>query len=108
MPRGWRWRRARRGALGRVPIPVRIGFVPPFERFVPVPMKNPVPIQIEPPEFEVLRLIDFEELTQEEAGERMGVSRGTAWRLLQSARKKVIQALVEGRELIIQKSPINP
>jgi predicted DNA-binding protein (UPF0251 family) len=29
----------------------------------------------------------------------MGVSRGTVWRLLQSARKKTSQALTEGRPL---------
>jgi predicted DNA-binding protein (UPF0251 family) len=31
----------------------------------------------------------------------MGVSRGTVWRLLQSARKKTAQALTEGRQLQI-------
>jgi predicted DNA-binding protein (UPF0251 family) len=36
--------------------------------------------------------VDLEGLSQEEAGERMGVSRGTAWRLVQSARKKIAQA----------------
>jgi len=52
-------------------------------------------------EFEAIRLVDYEGLTQEEAGKRMGVSRGTVWRALSSARKKVAQMLVEGRELII-------
>jgi len=52
-------------------------------------------------EFEALRLVDYEGLTQEEAGRRMGISRGTVWRALTSARKKVAQMLVEGRELII-------
>jgi len=31
----------------------------------------------------------------------MGVSRGTVWRLLQEARRKVTQALVEGRPIRI-------
>jgi predicted DNA-binding protein (UPF0251 family) len=29
----------------------------------------------------------------------MGVSRGTVWRLLKEARRKVAQALTEGREI---------
>ena len=51
-------------------------------------------------ELEVLRLCDLEGMVQEEAGQRMGVSRGTAQRLLASARKKTAQALVEGAALV--------
>ena len=81
-----------------------IGFVPQVRHFYPAlpPMahvKPPVFMTYE--EFEALRLVDYEGLTQEEAGKRMGVSRGTVWRALTSARKKVAQMLVEGRELII-------
>jgi len=54
---------------------------------------------IEPAEVEALRLVDLEGLSQEEAGKEMGVSRGTVWRLLQSARRKVAQALTEARPL---------
>jgi len=64
-----------------------------------MPQANPTPILIEPAEIEALRLVDLENLSQEEAGEKMGVSRGTVWRLLQSARKKTSQALTEGRPL---------
>jgi predicted DNA-binding protein (UPF0251 family) len=56
---------------------------------------------MEPAEIESLRLVDLEGLSQEEAGIRMGVSRGTIWRLVQSARKKTAQALSEGRSLEI-------
>ncbi|NIV45194.1 DUF134 domain-containing protein [Candidatus Bathyarchaeota archaeon] len=52
-------------------------------------------------ELEVLRLVDLEGLSQEEAGKKMGVSRGTVWRLAQSARKKTAQALTEGRPILI-------
>ena len=65
---------------------------------------NPEPIYIEPAELEALRLVDLEGLSQEEAGERMGVSRGTVWRLIQSARKKTTQALMEGRPISIASS----
>lgn len=82
-----------------------IGFIPQVRHFYPA---QPPVFQPKPPifmtyeEFEALRLVDYEGLTQEEAGQRMGVSRGgTVWRALTSARKKVAQMLVEGRELII-------
>lgn len=68
---------------------------------MPDSVKDPEPVSIEPAELECLRLVDLEGLSQEEAGTRMGVSRGTIWRLLQSARKKVARALTEGRPLRI-------
>lgn len=53
-------------------------------------------------ELEALRLCDLEDLTQEEAGERMGVSRGTVQRIVSSARKKVALALTSGRAIIFE------
>jgi hypothetical protein len=47
-------------------------------------------------ELEALRLVDLEDLTQEEAAAMMGVSRKTLWNDLQRARKKVVHALVNG------------
>jgi len=100
---GWR-RRRRRGKKGRFPKPISIEKVPTADRFTPTPQGNPEPIYIEPAELEALRLVDLEGLSQEEAGERMGVSRGTVWRLIQSARKKTSQALTEGRPIHIAPS----
>ena len=80
-------RRRRRGARGRIPTPVYIGREPAAEAFTPEPSSQEPPIIIEPDELEAFRLVDLEELTQEEAGARMGVSRGTIWRLLQRTRK---------------------
>jgi predicted DNA-binding protein (UPF0251 family) len=95
---GWRCRH-RRGRRGRLPKPITIQNPPSINTFSPAPQANPTPIPIEPAEIEALRLVDLEDLSQEEAGEKMGVSRGTVWRLLQSARKKTSQALTEGRPL---------
>jgi len=53
-------------------------------------------------EFEALRLADYEGLYQEQAAERMGVSRQTFGRIVEAARKKVAQALVEGLVLRIE------
>ena len=94
--------RRRRGPKGRKPKPVRLEMKPQINRSIPFPLINPTPIYLEPAELEALRLVDLEGLSQDEAGTRMGVSRGTVWRLLQSARKKVIQSLTEGRPLLIR------
>lgn len=85
-------------------MPVAQSFVPTYVGpSPPGPAKEPIVLMFD--EFEVLRLVDLEGLTQEEAGERMGVSRGTVWRTLESARKKAVKALVEGRELVIASTP---
>jgi len=97
---GWR-RRRRRGKKGRFPKPISIEKAPTVNKFTPTPQGNPEPIYIEPAELEALRLVDLEGLSQEKAGERMGISRGTVWRLIQSARKKTSQALTEGRQIRI-------
>ena len=57
---------------------------------------------LEHDELEALHLCDGLGLTQEEAGERMGVSRGTVQRLLAGARRKVATALVEGKALRLE------
>ena len=94
-------RRRRRGRRGRHPKPVRVGARAPITGLTPTPHDNLDPVSIDRAELEALRLVDKEGLTQEEAGQRMGVSRGTVWRLLQSARRKTAQALTEGRPLKI-------
>ena len=92
--------RRRHGRRGRLPKPVRIGVIPPVRGFYPLGRPTSLePVHLEPAELEALRLVDLVGLSQEEAGERMGISRGTVWRLLQSARKKVAQALTEGRPI---------
>lgn len=54
-------------------------------------------------EFEAMRLCDLEGLTQEEAGLRMCISRGTVQRLLESGRQKIIGAIVQSATIKIDK-----
>ena len=96
-----RRRRRRRGNRGRIPTPVFIDTQPPAETFTPQPSSGEPPVFIEPAELEAFRLVDMEGLSQEETGKKMGVSRGTVWRLLQEARRKTAQALTEGRRIQI-------
>ena len=59
-------------------------------------------IQLSIEELEALRLAHLEALYQQEAAERMLVSRATFGRILESAHKKVTKALVQGCALSIQ------
>ena len=102
---GFRWRRRRGRAIGRPPGPVFIAERPKITKLVPNPRLNDEPLTLNPAEYEALRLVDLEGLLQEEAGKRMGVSRGTIWRLLQSARAKIVRALVEGHVLLVEGLP---
>jgi len=70
-----------------------------------VPLKELTQISLLRDELEALKLCDKEGLTQEEAGTKMGVSRGTVQRILTSARNKVTTALVEGAALILEDTP---
>ncbi|MBO3798004.1 MAG: DUF134 domain-containing protein [Thermoproteota archaeon] len=99
-------RRHRHGRRGRMPKPVWLGALPPITGLDPVGTQGKTePVYLEPDELEAFRLVDLEGLSQEEAGGRMGVSRGTVWRLLQNARRKTAQALSEGRPLRIGPPP---
>ena len=53
-------------------------------------------------ELEAMRLVDLDGLYYEQAAERMGVSRRTFGRIIDSARKKVAQALIQGMALRIE------
>jgi uncharacterized protein len=52
-----------------------------------------------PEEVEVLNLVDLQGLEQGAAAGALGVSRKTAWRDLHEARRKVADALVNGKTI---------
>lgn len=65
-----------------------------------IPLKKLRQIKLHRDELEALKLCDKKGLTQEQAGRKMGVSRGTVQRILTSARTKVAEALTEGAALV--------
>ena len=53
-------------------------------------------------ELEAVRLADFEGLYQQDAADRMHISRQTFGRIIDSAHKKIADALVTGKALCIE------
>lgn len=83
----------------------RICAVPVCKRFGPIDRTlgdKPPSICMTLDEFENIRLIDLEGLTQEGCAERMNVARTTAQAIYNSARLKLAESLVHGRELVIE------
>ena len=69
-------------------------------RGIPLSMLEEVVLTVD--ECEAIRLADLESLYQEQAAERMRVSRQTFGRIIESAHKKVAEALVKGKALKIE------
>lgn len=53
-------------------------------------------------EYETIRLIDLEGLTQEECSQQMNIARTTVQRIYSEARKKIAKSLVNGKVLRIE------
>jgi len=60
-------------------------------------------IELSLDEWEALRLFNKENPEQKEAAEKMKISQSTLSRILLSARRKVAQALIEGKAIKIHK-----
>lgn len=53
-------------------------------------------------ELEAVRLKDFQNLDQEKAAEEMNISQPTFHRLIQNARKKIADAIVNGKAIKVE------
>jgi len=76
---------------------------PIFSDFKPigVPSTSLDTVSLTLDEFEALRLADYQSLSHQEASEEMGISRSTFTRLIEVARKKTIDFIINGRMLNI-------
>ena len=76
--------------------------MPKFREFIPLgKCRNESSIILTVDEYETIRLIDKNGLSQEECGEYMKIARTTVQQIYTNARKKLAEALVEGHPLKI-------
>ena len=79
-----------------------IGGYPDHWEFSPAEVSDGEPVVMSLDEFETVRLLDREGMTQEQCAERMGVARTTVTAIYESARRKIAEALVDGKRLLIR------
>ncbi|HIQ49765.1 MAG TPA: DUF134 domain-containing protein [Nanoarchaeota archaeon] len=102
----WRVRKRER-KRGRPCVEPVLHSLPKFKEIIPKPVKNKKPLFITYAEYEALRLVDYKDMSCEEAAKKMHISRASFWRLLCSARKKVAASIVEARVLRVLKEEIS-
>ena len=84
--------------VSKVQMPPRVkGFIP-----LGYYKNQSEPVQLNIEEYEVIRLLDYEGLSQVEAAKLMQISRPTLTRIYERARKKVATALTEAHQLLIE------
>ena len=64
-----------------------------------IPARELETVTLRRDEFEAIRLKDHQGLSQEETADQMGVSQPTLHRLLKDARKKIAEAITEGKAI---------
>jgi predicted DNA-binding protein (UPF0251 family) len=69
-------------------------------RSIPMPQLERIALSVEL--METVRLCDLLGLDQEAAGRQMGVSRGTVQRYVKEARRRIVEALVTGKALVLE------
>lgn len=89
---------------GRPKCPRRVEQTPDVTYFKPrgVPLSELEVVSLTVEELEALRLVDLEDLRQEDAASRVGISRRAFWEDLKSARMKVALALSAGKAIEIK------
>ena len=86
----------------------RIGCIPQSNYYKPrgIPLSTLQQVQLTFDEIEAIRLADLQGLYQNQAAEKMNISRQTLGRILESAHKKIADALVNGKALAIEAGPV--
>ncbi len=82
----------------------RVGFSPDVTYFKPqgIPLRGLEEVILPVDEFEAVRLKDLLGLEQETAAKKMNISQPTFHRLVLSARKKIADAIVNGKAIKIE------
>ena len=79
-----------------------IGAYPDCWEFSPEEDTEEEPVIMSLDEFETIRLLDREGMTQEQCAGHMGVARTTVTAIYNCARRKLAEALVDGKRLLIR------
>lgn len=67
-----------------------------------IPLRNMSEVILYLDEYEAIKLADYQNKYQEEAALQMGISRQTFGRIIDSARQKIADALIEGKAIRIE------
>ncbi|MHC1734418.1 MAG: DUF134 domain-containing protein [Erysipelotrichaceae bacterium] len=87
--------------MPRPPKERRVCMTPQSRRFDPEGLIVKETVILDLDELEVIRLIDLVGLSQEAAGEQMRIGRATVQRIYEEARRKIADALIFGKSLVI-------
>ena len=90
--------------MGRPFLWRRVNSIPPITYFKPagIPLASLAEVRLLVEEAEAIRLKDLEKLEQETCAQKMNISRSTFSRLLDSARQKIADALLNGKAIRIE------
>jgi predicted DNA-binding protein (UPF0251 family) len=94
--------------MSRPPKPRKVIFDPNVTYFKPraVPLSELKSVELGVDELEALKYCNLENLDQVKAAKKMKISQSTLQRILSQARRKVAEALIEGKAIkIIKKKP---
>jgi len=82
----------------------RVNFIPGVNYFKPagIPLRFLAEVVLSVEQAEAMRLKDLEDLDQEQCAQQMNISRATFQRVLEAARKKTSDALLNGKAIRIE------
>ena len=87
--------------MGRTKRSRRVGTYPEWNSFVPEEGEHPETVFLSIEEFETIRLIDYEHLTQQACADNMQVARTTVTDMYDHARFILADCLISGKKLVI-------
>ena len=79
----------------------RVCTEPEFVKFTPAGRGHREQVIMNVDEYEIIRLIDYDKMTQEECAAQMGIARTSVTDMYDKARYKIADSIIHGKELVI-------
>lgn len=79
----------------------RVCVKPRYVEFLSTESNSKETVNLTVDEFECLRLLDYEQITQEECAKKMNIARTTVTSIYQEARYKLMDAIINGKKVLI-------